>query len=159
MSTNSAPGFKKHPDHRIETQPAGLRVRVTLNGEVIADSRDAVRLEEGDYPPVFYFPRKDVRMDRLARSSHQTYCPFKGAASYYSLKDGPANAVWTYEKPYDEMMAINERLALSAGFVMINNDRSLHTRDRRAPRHRRHAARQQRCARAVVGPDLSPPWQ
>ena len=63
MSTNSAPGFKKHPEHRIETKPAGVRVQVTLNGEVIADSRDAVRLEEGDYPPVFNFPRKDVRMD------------------------------------------------------------------------------------------------
>jgi len=125
MSTNSAPGFKKHPEHRIETQPAGLRVRVTLNGEVIADSRDAVRLEEGDYPPVFYFPRKDVRMDRLARSSHQTYCPFKGTASYYSLKDGPENAVWTYEKPYDEMTAIKERLAFypdKVGSIETPND-------------------------------------
>jgi uncharacterized protein (DUF427 family) len=111
MSANSAPGFKKYPDSRIETKPAGVRVRVTLNGEVIADTRDAIRLEEGDYPAAFYFPRKDVKMDRLARSGHQTYCPFKGTASYYSLKNGPENAVWTYEKPYDEMMAIKDRLA------------------------------------------------
>ena len=50
-------------------------------------------------------------MDRLVRSSHQTYCPFKGTASYYSLKDGPQDAVWSYEEPYDEMGAIKDRLA------------------------------------------------
>jgi uncharacterized protein (DUF427 family) len=110
-TANPAPGYKKYPGHRIETKPAAVRVRVTVNGEVIADTRDAIRMEEGDYPAVFYFPRKDVKMDRLARSSHQTYCAFKGTASYYSLKNGPENAVWTYEQPYDEMTAIKDRLA------------------------------------------------
>lgn len=110
-TANAAPGFKTHPGHRITTTPAGVRVQVTFNGEVIADSRDAVRLEEGDYPAVYYLPRKDVKMDRLSRTNHQTYCPFKGHASYFSLKEGPENAVWSYEQPYDEMLAIKERLA------------------------------------------------
>ena len=108
---NPAPGFKKYPEHRIETRPAGVRVRVTFRGEVIADSRDAILLEESKYPPVYYLPRKDVKMDRLARSSHRTHCPFKGDASYFSLVDGPANAVWSYEQPYDEMSVIKDRLA------------------------------------------------
>ena len=111
MSTNSAPGFKQRPDYRITTKPAGVRVQVKSNGDVIADSRDAVELKEGDYPAVYYVPRKDVRMDRLVRSSHQTYCPFKGTASYYSLKNGPKDAVWSYEEPYDEMGVIKEWLA------------------------------------------------
>ena len=111
MSTNSGPGYKKYPDHRITTKPAGVRVRVKLDGEVIADTRDAIKLEEGDYPAVYYIPRKDVKMDRLVRSKHQTVCPFKGTASYYSLKDGAENAVWTYETPYDEVSVIKERLA------------------------------------------------
>ncbi len=111
MSTNSAPGFKQRPDYRIATKPAGVRVQVKFNGDVIADSRAAVELKEGDYPTVYYVPRKDVRMDRLARSSHRTYCPFKGTASYYSLKSGPEDAVWSYEEPYDEMSVIKERLA------------------------------------------------
>ena len=111
MKANSGPGYKKYPDHRITTKPAGVRVRVKLDGELIADTRDAIRLEEGDYPAVYYFPRKDVRMERLVRTAHQSYCPFKGQASYYSLKDGAENAVWTYEKPYDEMSVIKERLA------------------------------------------------
>ena len=61
-------------------------------------------------PTVYYIPRKDVHMDRLVPSRHTTYCPFKGDASYYSLKDGPENAIWSYEQPYDEMAAIRERL-------------------------------------------------
>jgi len=117
MSANSGPGYKKHPDHRLTTKPAGVRVQVKLNGELIADTRDAVEMKEGDYPVVYYIPRKDVKMDGLVRSSHQTYCPFKGTASYYSLKNGVENAVWTYEKPYDEMSVIKERLAFYADKV------------------------------------------
>jgi uncharacterized protein (DUF427 family) len=111
MKANSGPGYKKYPDHRITTKPAGVRVQVKLDGEVVADTRDAIRLEEGDYPAVYYFPRKDVKMERLVRSKHQTVCPFKGTASYYSLKNGAENAVWTYETPYDEVSVIKERLA------------------------------------------------
>lgn len=116
MTDNSAPGYKKHPDHRIATRHAGLRVRVTFKGEVIADTREAIRMEEAMQgstaaPVVYYFPRKDVTMQRLARTSHSTYCPFKGHASYFSLVDGPENTVWSYEQPYDEMMVIKDRLA------------------------------------------------
>ena len=111
MSANSGPGYKQHPEHRITTKPAGGRVQVTFKGEVIADSRDAVAMKEADYPAVYYVPRKDARMDRLIRSSHRTYCPFKGEASYFSLINGPENAVWSYEQPYDEMRVIRERLA------------------------------------------------
>ena len=108
---NSAPGFKKRPDYRIETKPAGMRVRVTLKGEVIADSRDALLMQEGTYAGIYYLPRKDVKMERLVRTTHKTHCPFKGDASYFSIVNGPENAVWSYEQPYDEMSAIKERLA------------------------------------------------
>jgi uncharacterized protein (DUF427 family) len=113
---NAAPGYQKHPGHRITAKPAGVRVRVTFKDEVIADTREAVQMEEAMEgstvaPVVYYIPRKDVRMQRLARTSHSTYCPFKGHASYFSVVDGPENAVWSYEQPYDEMMAIKDRLA------------------------------------------------
>jgi uncharacterized protein (DUF427 family) len=112
----SAPGFKKHPEHRVVTRPAGVRVRVTFQGEIIADTRDALAMEEtvkGSVlaPLVYYIPRKDVKMERLARTQHQTHCPFKGDASYYSIVGGPENAVWSYEQPYDEMAGIKDLLA------------------------------------------------
>jgi uncharacterized protein (DUF427 family) len=118
MSTNSAPGFAKYPEHTISTRPAAVRVQVTFRGEVIADTRDAVELREAMgtgkstvAPVVYYIPRSDVKMERLVRSAHHTYCPFKGQASYFSLKDGPENAVWSYEEPYDEMAALKDLLA------------------------------------------------
>jgi uncharacterized protein (DUF427 family) len=116
MAGNSGPGFKKYPKHRVAARPAGVHVQVKLKGELIADTRDAVALEETPEghvlaPVVYYIPRKDVKMDRLVRSSHTTHCPFKGDASYFSVENGPENAVWSYERPYDEMTAIGELLA------------------------------------------------
>jgi uncharacterized protein (DUF427 family) len=114
---NPAPGFKKYPEHRLTTRPARVRVQVKYKGELIADTTSAVEMHEKSStgkvvaPVVYYVPRKDVRMERLARSEHQTQCPFKGTASYYSLREGPENAVWSYEHPYDEMLAIQELLA------------------------------------------------
>ena len=115
---NPAPGFKEYPEHRVSTRPSQARVQVSFKGEVIADTREALALHESTgegkktvAPVVYYIPRKDVRMDRLVRSSHRTYCPFKGDASYFSVAGGPENAVWSYEAPFDEMVGLKERLA------------------------------------------------
>jgi uncharacterized protein (DUF427 family) len=116
---NPAPGFKKRPEYRIAVKPSATRVQVLVNGEVIADSKETLMLEEGNYSPVYYFPRRDVKMDRLVRSPLQTYCPFKGDAAYYSFSGGAENAVWSYEHPYDEMHAIRERLAFYPNKVEI----------------------------------------
>jgi uncharacterized protein (DUF427 family) len=104
---------------RITTQPAGVRVQVTFKGELIADTRDAVALKEGSYPVVYYLPRKDVKMERLARTAHTTHCPYKGDASYFSLLNGPENAVWSYEQPYAEVAVIRELLAFYPNKVEI----------------------------------------
>jgi uncharacterized protein (DUF427 family) len=106
---------------QMKLSPAGVRVRITFNGEVIAESTDAIRLEEGTYPPVFYLPRKDVKMERLIRTSHSTHCPHKGDATYFSLSNGRTarNAVWSYEKPKDDVAAIKELLAFYPNQVTI----------------------------------------
>ena len=119
MNANPAPGYKQVPDYSIAVSPAGRRIRVTLGDEVIADTRDALAMKEGNYPVVFYLPRKDVRMERLERSTHSTHCPFKGDASYFSIKGGPPNAVWSYERPFDEMLAIREYVAFYPNKVQI----------------------------------------
>src|ERR1041385_1416845 len=119
MSSNPAPGFKQMPDHRIAVEPAGKRVQAKFGGELIADTRDALAMKEGNYPVVYYFPRKDVKMERLERSASSTHCPFKGDASYFSLKDGPRDAVWSYERPFDEMAAIREYVAFYPNKVEI----------------------------------------
>lgn len=112
--SNSGPGYATNPGHRVDTRPAGVRVRVTFNGEVIADSRAAVRLDESGCKPVYYIPRADVKMERLERTRHGSFCPYKGQASYFSLvseSQVAENAVWSYEQPYDEVESIREKLA------------------------------------------------
>jgi len=115
---NNAPGFQKFPNHRIRLKPAKARVRVKYNGETIADTTDALALEEpmgADTstvaPVIYYIPRKDVKTERLVRTPTTTHCPFKGEATYYAMRDGGEDVVWSYENPYDETMAIKGRLA------------------------------------------------
>jgi uncharacterized protein (DUF427 family) len=98
---------------QMKLSPAGVRVRVTFNGEVVADSTDAIRLEEGTDPPVYYLPRKDVKMERLIRTSHTTHCPHKGEATYFSVSNGRTarNAVWSYEQPLAQMGVIKDHVA------------------------------------------------
>jgi uncharacterized protein (DUF427 family) len=102
------------PDHPITIERNRSRVVVTLAGEVIADTVDALTLREAHYPPVHYIPLRDVNMAALERTPHSTYCPYKGDASYYSIPAGgerSVNASWTYEEPYDAVTAIRDHLA------------------------------------------------
>lgn len=102
------------PDHPITITPAKSRWRVKYDDHVIADTGDALILEEADYPAVVYFPRADVSMDFFSRTDRTTHCPYKGDAAYYTiLMDGrfADNAVWTYEEPYLAMEQIRGRLA------------------------------------------------
>ncbi len=70
------------PDHPITIERHQNRVVVKLGGRVIADTREALTLREAKYPPVQYIPRRDVDMAALKQSATQTYCPYKGEASY-----------------------------------------------------------------------------
>jgi uncharacterized protein (DUF427 family) len=102
------------PDHPITITPARERIIVKVAGRRIADTRDALILKEAAYPPVHYIPRKDVDMTQLQRTSHQTYCPYKGECAYYSIPAGAersVNAVWTYEAPYAAVSEIREYMA------------------------------------------------
>jgi uncharacterized protein (DUF427 family) len=102
------------PDHPITIEPNPARVVVSVAGRVIADTRSALTLREASYPAVHYVPRADVDLSLLSRTSHATYCPYKGDAAYYSIPDGgerSVDAVWTYEAPYDAVAAIPDHLA------------------------------------------------
>ena len=102
------------PDHPITITPTPKRVVVTVGGRVVADTRAALTLQEASYPAVQYVPRADVDMTQLKRTEHATYCPYKGDCAYYSLPAGgerAANAVWTYEQPYDAVAAIRGHVA------------------------------------------------
>jgi uncharacterized protein (DUF427 family) len=102
------------PDHPITMTRNPNRIRVTLGGQVIAETTRALTMKEASYPPVHYIPRADVKMDLLERTQHSSHCPYKGDAAYYSIGAGDrkaANAVWTYEKPFPAVSQIESLLA------------------------------------------------
>jgi uncharacterized protein (DUF427 family) len=114
MTEKRESGFKTNPDYRITFEPSPRRVRVRFNGATIVDSIHAHLLFETRHLPVYYFPQSDVRMDLLTATPHQTFCPYKGDASYWSVTVGDKiaeNAVWSYRAPFDEVASIKDYVA------------------------------------------------
>jgi uncharacterized protein (DUF427 family) len=102
------------PDHPITVEKNPDRVVVKVAGQVIADTREALSLQEASYPAVQYIPRKDVDLTQLERTDNESYCPYKGDAAYYSIIPGgekTVNAVWTYEQPYAAVADIQDHVA------------------------------------------------
>ena len=116
------PVLQPGPDHPITVTANPARVVVSLDGIVIADTTAALTLQEADYPPVQYIPLADVDQAQLARTEHETYCPYKGDAHYYSIPAGgeaTENAVWFYDKPYDAVAGIAGHVAFYADRVQF----------------------------------------
>jgi uncharacterized protein (DUF427 family) len=102
------------PDHPIAIEPLRKRVRVSVGGRVVAETTAALSMREAAYAPVLYVPRADVDLTLLERTAHETYCPYKGDASYYSIPAGgerSVNAVWTYETPFAAVAQIKDHVA------------------------------------------------
>lgn len=101
--------------HPITIEPTNGRVQVRVNGELVADTTDALELREATIPAVQYIPIADVLQDRFTRTDTSTYCPFKGDATYYSVTtssgDTVDDVIWTYEQPYPAVAAIAGHVA------------------------------------------------
>ena len=111
---SKSPGHQKWPDHQVREEPLRQPMEVEVEGVVVASSADVIKVVEDKSPVRYYFPRTDVRTEKLKRSQTTSECPFKGTASYYSLNVGERqldDAVWSYEDPYDEHQALKGRMA------------------------------------------------
>jgi len=114
MTISSKPVKVPGPDHPITVEPAAVHVQVRVAGHTVADSQNALRLQEADYPAVLYIPPQDVDHSLLERTAHTTYCPYKGDATYYSIPAGgekSVNAIWTYETPHEAMSILKDHVA------------------------------------------------
>src|SRR6476469_906871 len=98
--------------HEITTEPVAGRVRVEIDGEVVAQTDDAIALHEGRLPTRYYLPAADVRAELLRDSEARTHCPFKGDASYHSVVTPGGehpDVVWVYPEPKEAVAAIRDR--------------------------------------------------
>jgi uncharacterized protein (DUF427 family) len=108
--------------HPITVDPTPHRVTISVGGRTIVDTTRALTLKESVYPAVIYVRREDTDMSALQPSDKQSYCPYKGDASYFSIRtdDGSlTDAVWTYENPHDAVPEIAGRLAFYRNRVQI----------------------------------------
>ena len=111
---SAAPGFAKHPDYEITTETVEAHYQVRFNGALIADCRAPMLLTESRHHPVYYIPKRDLALEHLTPTEHESYCPFKGHARYWSIEVGDCtteNALWAYDDPYDELPQIRDHVA------------------------------------------------
>jgi uncharacterized protein (DUF427 family)/CBS domain-containing protein len=118
-------------DHPITIDADASRIIARVGSTVIADTMAALTLREAGYPLVSYIPLDDVAPGTLHPSSTQSYCPYKGDASYYDvvLPDGGqiVDAVWTYPTPHPAMAAIANHVAFYTDRVQVTaEDLSTH---------------------------------
>ena len=101
-------------EHPITVTPTEGHVTVRARGQVVAETDEALSLQESTYPVVQYIPIAAVAADALQRSDTTTYCPYKGEANYYHLGIGGEtidDAIWTYEQPYPAVAQIAGHVA------------------------------------------------
>ncbi|HWK16503.1 MAG TPA: DUF427 domain-containing protein [Solirubrobacteraceae bacterium] len=109
----------RDPYHRVDVLTTLRRIRISLDGKLLAETSRALALYESNLPPRWYMPSEDV-VTELASSETVTRCPYKGVASYHSvvLAGGETvrDLVWTYENPLAETVRI-------AGLLCFFNER------------------------------------
>jgi len=123
--------------HKITITPTRLHVEVAVDGHKLAESDRPVLLDETGLPTRYYLPREDVRTDLLRATSHQSTCPFKGQASYWSVHVGGAvhdDLVWSYESPIPEAEGITGLMCFYNERVDLIIDRQSQARSEAAHR-------------------------
>lgn len=121
--SNPAPGFAKHPDHKVKIARFIGELIVSADGTEIARSTDAMEVNETNHASVYYLPIEDVAQEFLRDSNHVTRCPFKGKARYWNVMVGNHeidNALWGYEMPYDEVLELAGLVAFYPNKVRID---------------------------------------
>jgi uncharacterized protein (DUF427 family) len=118
-------GHLRDPYHWVDVRETNRHVRVTMDGEVIAKTDRPKVLSETGLPNRFYIPPRDVRHDRLEPSAKHTICPYKGTASYHTLRVRDrriADAAWFYPEPLEDAVKVRGHLCFLAEGVTVEVD-------------------------------------
>jgi uncharacterized protein (DUF427 family) len=121
----------RDPYHRVDVLASSRHVKVTLNGEIVAETDRPKILFETGLPPRYYMPPEDVRMEKLVPSGKNTQCPYKGEASYWSVEAGGERVedlVWFYREPIPEAGKIKGHLCFFNEKVDLTVDGEAQTR-------------------------------
>jgi uncharacterized protein (DUF427 family) len=119
--------------HRIDVYPSSRHVRISLEGEVLAESTRAMALFESNLPTRWYLPREDVSA-KLIESDTVTTCGYKGQANYYSVElpsgEVVKDLVWYYREPFHDGLEVKDLLCFLNERVDLEIDGEAHGRPR-----------------------------
>jgi uncharacterized protein (DUF427 family) len=121
----------RDPHKRVDVLASSRHVRIVIAGETIAETHRPHLLFETSLPTRYYIPREDVRMELLEPTELKTRCPYKGIASYWSVRVGDhvaKNGVWSYQDPIPECAKIKDRLCFYNERVDLYLDGELQAR-------------------------------
>ncbi len=117
--------YAKYPDYRVDLEASDTPFKLEWGGVVVAESHETLTVRETNLEPVTYCPMRGLDQDLLEQSALTTFCPFKGEASYWSVRVGDQvleDAIWEYQDPFDEVSGLK-------GYVAFYLDR-FQSRDR-----------------------------
>jgi uncharacterized protein (DUF427 family) len=111
-------GHLTDPFHRVDVRRSSRHVQVYAGDQLVAESRSPLLLAETGFPLRWYLSPEDVTVP-LEPTATSTHCPYKGDASYWTLRlpDGRelTDAAWGYKDPLPEAVRI-------AGLVSVVHD-------------------------------------
>ena len=110
----------RDPYRRVDCLPSSRRIKILLDGEIVAESSSATFLFETGMPTRYYLPISDVRLDLLTPSQYISRCPYKGIASYYHMTvngNRHENLLWYYPNPVREAEPVKGLVCFYNEFV------------------------------------------
>jgi uncharacterized protein (DUF427 family) len=119
-------GHAADPYHRIDIRQTSRHLAVRHGGRLVADTSRPLVLYESGFAPRWYVPGADADDAALTPARGQTFCPYKGLASYYDIlgADGTATAAagavarraaWSYQDAYAEVGRISGLISFEPG--------------------------------------------
>ena len=107
--------------HRIDIRQSSRRLVVRHRDHIIVDTGRPLVLYESGFAPRWYVSRADTDESALTPVEHQTFCPYKGLCSYYSIGDA-RQAAWSYPDAYTQVGRISNMVSFEPDIVSVYLD-------------------------------------
>jgi uncharacterized protein (DUF427 family) len=122
-------GHARDPFKRIDARRTSRHIRISINGEEVADTRAAVALFETGLPTRWYIPRDVVSAELTRNDGHRTTCSYKGYATHWDVA-GERAIAWSYEQPLNDAIPVRSMIAFYNESVDTEVDGKLEERPR-----------------------------
>jgi uncharacterized protein (DUF427 family) len=107
--------------HRIDIRQTSRHLQVRSHDRLVADSKRPLVLFESGFAPRWYVPRADIEEAALTPAEGQTFCPYKGVASYYDIA-GARRSAWYYPNAWTEVARISNCVSFEPDKVQVHID-------------------------------------